>query len=617
MANRLASTRASTNRAGEREARFYKGKNSSDGYVDVEKLDVSDEFLSKASLWTSFYRQYPFIFAEHFLGIKLEMFQKIILYGMFHSENYCFIASRGIGKTWMTSVALICRAVLYPNTKIVISAGKKRQSLEVINYIKALADESEALRRSIRYISDSITDAKVEFRGGSTIKIAIAHENARGQRCNLLVLDEFRMIDKNIYDTVLRQFSSDRRKPKFLNKPEYKDYPREENREFLLTSAYYCHHWAYDKFKDYFEQMVVNKKKEYFLVDLPYQISVKVGLKSQQQIANMMAENTFNATTWAMEMEGKWIGSLADAFFRYENLEPCRKLMKPFYTSEIAELLNTKTKKFIDMKKNAELGEVRVLFADIALMSGEENDATIIGLMRLIPQQQQIGGTITRYYMREISYMESIVGGRTDDQAIIIRRLFEEFKCDYLVIDGRGGGVNVFDEISKPLVDPNSGVEYSTPLNAMNYEKFQERCNYPNAKKCVYVINATSQLNSDIAINMQDVIAKRRIKFLISETDAKEVFENIKEYNDFPHDVKGKIMEQYLQANALLNEMINLKKVENDMGMIKLVEPKRTARKDRYSAVSYAVYFSSVLEKELTRDSNFYDDEDDIIYYYN
>lgn len=425
------------------------------------------------------------------------------------------------------------------------------------------------------------------------------------------------MISKQVYDTVLRQFASDRRNPRFLRKPEYKDYPREENSEVLLTSAYYCHHWAYDKFKDYFEQITQNHKKNYFLVDLPYQLSIKTGLKSEQQIASQMSENTFNPLTWDMEMCGKWIGSTEGAYFQFEALEPCRKLTKPFYTKEILEFVNSKNKKFIDTRKNRELGEIRVLFSDIAIMGGNENDATIIGLMRLIPQEQKYGDRVNKYYIREIVYMQSLVGVRTDEQALIIRKLYDEFECDYLVMDGRGGGASVFDELSKPLSDPQTGIDYPTPLTSMNYEKFAERCNYPNAKKVVFVVNATSQLNSEIAMTTQDLITKKRVRFLVSETEAKETLENIKGYTSFPAEIKGKIMEQYLQASALINEMINLKKIENELGLIKLVEPSRTMRKDRYSALSYALYFSSILEKELDRGNSYYEDEDDIIYFYN
>lgn len=489
--------------------------------------------------------------------------------------------------------------------------------MEVINYIKAFADESECLRNSIRYLSDNINNPKVEFHGGSTVRVAIAHDNARGARCHILILDEFRMIQKNIYDTVLRQFSSDRRNPRFLRKPEYKDYPREENSEVLLTSAYYRHHWAYDKFKDYFEQITENRKDNYFLIDLPYQLSIKVGLKSEQQIASQMSENTFNPLTWDMEMCGRWIGSTDGAYFQYENIEPCRKLQKAFYTKDILEFLNSKNKKFIDVRKDRELGEIRILFSDIALIGGGENDATIIGLMRLIPQEQRYGDRINKYYIREIPFMKSMVGVRTDDQAVEIRRYFEEFECDYLVMDARGGGSSVFDDLSKPMTDPTTGIDYPVPLTCVNYDKFAERCNYPNARKCVFVINATAQLNSEIATNTQDIIARKRIKFLVNESDAKEVVENIKGYNSFPSEIKGKIMEQYLQSSALINEMINLKKIENELGQIKLVEPSRTMRKDRYSALSYGLYISSILEKELDKGNNFYEDDDDIIYFYN
>lgn len=149
--------------------------------IDIDRMEVSKDFLESASEWASFYRCYPFKFAEDFLGIKLEPFQKILLYQMFHNDFNMFCASRGLGKSWLLSVFVICWAVLYPGSKIVISAGQKRMCLEVINYIKSFYDDSECLRRSVSFLSDSINDAKVAWVGGSTFKIAVANDNARGR----------------------------------------------------------------------------------------------------------------------------------------------------------------------------------------------------------------------------------------------------------------------------------------------------------------------------------------------------------------------------------------------------------------------------------------------------
>lgn len=151
--------------------------------IDVEQIDVSKEFLDNVSEWTSFYRKYPFVFAEDFLGVKLHPFQKILLYQMFNNDFSMFLAARGLGKSFLLAIFISCYAILYPRVKIVVSAAVKRQSLEVINYVKALYDESECLRRSVSYLSDSINDPRVAFASGSTFKVVVSNDNARGSEC--------------------------------------------------------------------------------------------------------------------------------------------------------------------------------------------------------------------------------------------------------------------------------------------------------------------------------------------------------------------------------------------------------------------------------------------------
>lgn len=45
--------------------------------------------------WTSFYRANPHRFVEDFLGIKLKIFQQILLYIMMHFHFFTYIAARG------------------------------------------------------------------------------------------------------------------------------------------------------------------------------------------------------------------------------------------------------------------------------------------------------------------------------------------------------------------------------------------------------------------------------------------------------------------------------------------------------------------------------------------
>jgi len=66
--------------------------------INVDALSYDDEFLEQCKKWISFYREYPFRFCSDYLGINLKPFQCVLLYQMFHNTNFCFIASRGIGK---------------------------------------------------------------------------------------------------------------------------------------------------------------------------------------------------------------------------------------------------------------------------------------------------------------------------------------------------------------------------------------------------------------------------------------------------------------------------------------------------------------------------------------
>lgn len=58
----------------------------------------TDRLNDGVLMWTSFYRSNPHRFIEDYFGIKLKLFQKILIFMMFHSNIVYFIASRGLGK---------------------------------------------------------------------------------------------------------------------------------------------------------------------------------------------------------------------------------------------------------------------------------------------------------------------------------------------------------------------------------------------------------------------------------------------------------------------------------------------------------------------------------------
>lgn len=402
------------------------------------------------------------------------------------------------------------------------------------------------------------------------------------------------MVNRDIIDTVLRRFQSDPRFVGYIEKEPYKSMPPEEklehmdrNQELYLSSAWYKSHESWDRVVDYAKNMI--EGKSYFVCQLPYQLPIKEGLLDPRQVRDEMSEASFNEIRWEMEMEALFYGESMNSYFTHEEIAKNRTIEKVYYPKNITDL--AKDKKIIPPRKAD--GELRVISADIATMVGKENDASIYTIARLIPNTQ--GG-----YERQVIYMEDIVGGHTETQAIRIRELYEDFDCDYIVLDVLNAGMGVYDAMVRELVNPQTGEVYQ-PVSCLNDERFAMRCAFPRAPKVVYVIQATQSLNSKIASNFKDSLRRGKIRFPVDERDSMDIVESVNGYHNLDSNTRGLLKKPYVQATLMQTEILNLEKELTSLGEIRLVEP-RSGRKDRYSSVSYLDYFvTEYLELKLRK----------------
>ena len=137
-----------------------------------------------------------------------------------------------LGKSFITAIFVCCRAILYPGSKIIVASGNKDQAgLIITEKIEDLRRNYPALAKEIKKIQNNKDNVKCIFKNGSVITAIASNDGARGLRGNVLVADEFRLIKLDIINSVLKQFLTNPRKPPFLEKPEYKDYPLESNME--------------------------------------------------------------------------------------------------------------------------------------------------------------------------------------------------------------------------------------------------------------------------------------------------------------------------------------------------------------------------------------------------
>lgn len=553
---------------------FKQGKN-------IRKTgNKNEKMMESIAVWCSWYRYRMDVFVEEYLGIKLKLFQVFLIYAMQHNHFFMYLASRGQGKSFISAIYAVSRAILYPNTIVVVASGTKGQAISVLKKIEELRNNSPNLKREIDELKLGANDPFCSFHNGSVIRVVTSNQNARSARAHIILVDEFRMVDLAVISKVLRKFLTTPRQMPFMNKPEY-SHIQERNKEIYLSSCWYKAHWSWDRAKTYFKAMTEGKK--YFICSLPYQLPIKENLLMKNQVLDEMSEDDFDAIGWAMEMEALWHGESEKAYFNYEDLSKSRKQIKAMYPPEIVGLVNDKS---LVSKKAPD--EIRVMSIDVATMIGAQNDASAIFISKLIPTKGD--------YEVQVGYIESIEGGLITDQAMRINKLKKHFDVDYIIIDTQNAGIGIYDVLTQGQVDPDNGDIYEA-LSCMNDERLAERCIYPNAPKVIFSMRATASLNSEIAITTKRMIANNKVKLLIHENETLDHFENIKGYSSLPHELKHLFKLPYIQTTLLINEMINLEAEVNDIGSIKLKE-QRSGRKDRYSSFSYMLFLVDYLNRK-------------------
>ncbi|MEG1562313.1 MAG: terminase family protein [Bacteroides sp.] len=508
---------------------------------------------------------------------------------MMNMSNYmALIATRGLGKSFLIAVFACARCILYPGTKVCIASGTRGQAVNVLEKIKTeLMPNSENLRNEILSITITAANAIVYFNNGSFIKVVTASDSSRGNRANILIVDEFRLVDKQTIDMVLTKFLTSPRAPGYLNNPEYA-HLQERNKEYYLSSAYFKSHWSYEKTRVYAEKMLDDTKK-YFVCGLPYQLAVSEGLFIREAIEDQMTEADFNEVKFSMEMECIWFGDEEGSFFSFDEITKCRTIQTPWLLDEVSSKLNDKRFK-IPIKQS---DEKRFLSADIALMTSKKhnNDASAIFINQLIPNR-------AGRYTNNIVYTESSEGEHAEDQALRIRKLFDGYNCDYIIIDVKGVGASVYEYLVRDIIDPETGDVYPA-VSCYNNEELAARCKVPNAKKIIWAMNATSKINSDCAILLREGFRSGKIRLMNSEYEVEPMLCQIKGFASLSPYEKLKIQSPYINTTELINELIKLQHDESS-GLVKMFE-RYGERKDRYSSLSYNIYVSSIIERDLAK----------------
>ena len=590
-------------------------------YADERQLNLykkfpSTHFLSNPQnvhntfLWSTLFSRNFHKLATDYLGIKLHLYQQLILYLMGISQLIVIVACRAAAKSFIIALYACCKAIIKPGSKVVLGSATRGQSKLIISEkIKnELMNMSPALCKEIRDIKDSANESIVYFKNGSTIKVFTANEFARGLRSTDAVREEFRQIDKNIDDSVISPFQTIRQAPYMID-PYYSSIEelKEDPIDIYISSSWFDDgHWMWDIVDQAYKDMLEDGSSAMLAFD--ESITLKHNIRTQRQMQQEKKKQ--DPITWQIEFLNLRIRNNASAFFTYAMLMDNQTLKQVFYPRDHKDVKFKKKNKYAIPKQD---GEVRAISCDIAFVEGKQNDNSVYSCIRGIPESMTYTTEngeveVKQGYKRQYSYIESNQIGDTTKQAIRIRQLYDDYDADYIVLDTRNGGLQVLYALGKTLYDEERGIEYS-PLACMNNDTYASAVKNPNAPAVIFAINASQQLNSDIAYGFRRSLLERRTEFLINYNLAKETIlnENEEYKNEFNIEVQFEYERPFLETQSMISECAELLYEKSPQtGAVKIYEQGGN-RKDRYTSCSYGGYFFDQLELDLLADSEEYE----------
>lgn len=570
--------------------------------------------------WITFYRKNLPVFVEHYLGLSIHWYQIIWLYILNSFKTIVIIAGRASAKSYVIAIFSCSKCILYPNTKVVIASGTKKQAGLIVKekIQKELMPKSENLRREIKKISTNQNDIEVVFHNGSSIVVVVGDENALGYRSTILIFEEFKRIKKYVVDKVLKPFQMTR-PIQFMTNEECEQYGVkyrnnndfiEESTNVYISSAAPTSHWMGKLLKETVKSKYNDGLSCMLATD--YSIALKHAIKTVNDLIE--AKRSTDPITWREEYENEMLREGASAYFKYELLNKNRRNKKAFYP-RLNDDVRNKRKNPYDIPKQQD--EIRILSCDMAFIErANKNDNSCFSCIRALPESvtytsSSIDGNsieIKNGYRRILSYIEASPGCDVDKQAIRIKQLYYDFNADYIVLDTRNGGLMVYDRLAKILYDEDRDCEYPA-WKCINDEDIAKRVNVSGAVENLYAVNASAKLNDDIAKSLRGILDTKMCDLLVNMDEAQDILQkNVPEYTNA---IDGETMafyeRPYAETQALINEMMELEYTRNEQtGMVTLYETGSNT-KDRYVSLAYGNYYINILEKDLMSDNDEYE----------
>lgn len=564
------------------------------GNIDVVSREQKEKEKINKMKWITYYRKNIEIYIEKRMKFHGYGYQNFSYHLMNMADQYIEVSTRGTGKSLRATAFACARALLYPNSKIGLTAVGASQADE--NFLTAFMQElvlkpyspllNWLYNNGMIKTRETNKGYVASFWNGSVIYFFPTINSSRGIHVDTLIGEELRLIKKADWDSIAMPMLV-KRQAGFRNRPEY--YERidldEPTKVICITSNRFKNEWFNTMYKNtfvgYFKEKLT--KNATFSVDIFS--AMKHGLKDESWY--LKQKNEMDELSFRMEILNETIGEVEGAYFTLEMIRKNQILEKPFYPITNSQYVNGTNIKFREKYDD----EIRLLFIDFAFAGGDKNDNTSIGCLSAYPKGDR--------WVKNNDYIETLSGARGDEALLNIREMYYDYKADYIVYDNRNGGTVHYNALTKEFKHPTRRQEDwnkhgFTICNEMDLQVSSKsvlddlisRTNDPDAIPCLIPINAYPEFNSIMWQELNKAFRDDGLHLLVDKLDYEQ--KNIEKSLNMSSEEKAYLIFPFIQTGMLVNEAINLTATYKSNGIVSLSEGTNpNATKDRIVSLGY------------------------------
>lgn len=546
--------------------------------ISEERIMSCVEELRKA---ISFYRYYPDLYIDFCVDcapekdrknyLHLFLYQRVFLREAMRYRHFYATFPRAYSKSFLAVLVLMLRCIFYPNSHLFITTGGKEQATGIIREkAEELCKLIPGLRNEVNFergkSKSSNDDFKFLFKNGSVLDVMAATQRSRGRRATGGLMEEVILIDGTLLnEVIIPTMNVDRRLPDGSRLGEEEIVNKSQ---IYVTTAGWKNSFAYDKLIMTLIEQITRPKGEALVAGGTWRIPVLAGLLSKNFVQQLKLDGTYNESSFDREYESIWSGDAENAYFSGENFDKYRVLKQA--EQEYSNRSN----------KNA----YYILGVDV----GRKGCTTEIAVIKVTPQVQGAS-------LKSLVNIYTEVAEHFELQAIKIKKVFYKFQAKTAVIDANGLGIGLIDFMVKSQTDPKTGEVYPPfGVEGGTYEGAEldyRQYNTPETEKdAMYLIKANAPINTEAHAYVQTQLSSGRIKFLISENEAKVDLMAKKYGKEMTPEQRAQYLMPYTLTTVLREQMLNL--VEENEGInVILKQNNKTIKKDKFSAFEYGMYY--------------------------